>query len=78
MPGSESAAARWVDPADPNTIYAATDGTGVLRSTNAGNTWQPLNTNLPVHGIGALAIDSKRGVLYAGTLGGGVVNHPLR
>jgi hypothetical protein len=30
------------DPVDPNLVYAATDGTGVLKSTDAGTTWHSI------------------------------------
>lgn len=35
-----------VDPADPNTIYAATSLAGVLKSTDNGTTWLAVNTGL--------------------------------
>jgi hypothetical protein len=44
-----------IDPADPATILAATDGSGVHRSTNGGDTWE-----LGIGGSGALATRSLR------------------
>ena len=35
-----------VDPADPNTIYAATSLAGVLKTTDNGTTWLTMNTGL--------------------------------
>jgi len=76
----ESAADVWslaIDPQNPQTLYAGTDFDGVLKSTNGGADWSPVNTGLkdtaPYYAFQALAIDPKNSqTLYAGTDGGGV------
>jgi photosystem II stability/assembly factor-like uncharacterized protein len=62
-----------VDPAHPQTLYAATAGSGVFRSRDAGESWHPFNAGLIVRDVIALGIDAKGRTLYAGTEGGGVV-----
>lgn len=34
-------------PLTPDTVFAGTEGAGVVRSTNCGATWSPVNTGLP-------------------------------
>jgi photosystem II stability/assembly factor-like uncharacterized protein len=54
------------DPAHPATAYAGTRRQGVLRSTDAGQTWQP--AGLAGHDVKALAVSrAEPGVIYAGT-----------
>jgi hypothetical protein len=62
-----------IDPATPDTLYAGTlNGGGVVKSTNGGTNWYPVNTGLPNTSVYALAIDpATPDTLYAGT-GGGV------
>jgi hypothetical protein len=53
-------------PVDAGTVYAGTEGDGVLRSTDAGATWQPLG--LPGRTVKSLAVHPQRPeILYAGT-----------
>ena len=57
-----------VRPDDPNTIYAGAVGGGVWKTTDGGNTWNPLTDLLPSIGIGTLAMDpNSPDTLYAGT-----------
>ena len=68
-----------IDPGTPGTLYAATNGTGLFKSTDAGITWRPANAGLPdggvydpdlgaFNGVAALAIDPRTpSTLYAGT-----------
>ena len=57
-----------IDPTMPLTIYAATDGGGVFKSTNAGADWSPINSGLPTKEIYVLTIDPKvTRTLYIGT-----------
>ena len=44
-------------PTDPKTLYAATSGGGVWKTTDAGVTWTPLTEQLSSLASGALAID---------------------
>jgi hypothetical protein len=54
------------DPHNPNVIYAGTQGNGVLRSKDRGETWQP--SGLEGHIIKSIAVSpSEPGVVYAGT-----------
>jgi photosystem II stability/assembly factor-like uncharacterized protein len=60
-----------VDPSRPATVYAATGGSGVFKSCDAGQSWIPAPTNMPDRTITALAPDpASPGVLYAATRSG--------
>jgi hypothetical protein len=50
---------------------------GVNRSTDGGRAWRPFNVGLPRGGVGALRFPADGRVLYAGTLGYGVVVRTL-
>jgi photosystem II stability/assembly factor-like uncharacterized protein len=63
-----------IDPAHPETLYAATGWRGVFRSTDSGKNWHPFNAGLTNHNVTALALDATGQTLYAGTAGGGVVS----
>ena len=77
------ATALAVDPRHPTTVYAAISA-NVLKTTNAGQTWQPIADGLPIaldaHGPGhsqggvtALAVDPRRtGTVYAALTQGGI------
>ncbi len=53
------------DPLHPGTVYAGTDGQGVLRSDDSGQTWRP--AGLPDQRIRAIAASpTQPGVVYAG------------
>jgi photosystem II stability/assembly factor-like uncharacterized protein len=62
-----------VDPADSARLYAATDQ-GVYRSTDAGESWHPLDAGLSDRSVDALAVDPTGRTVYAGTGTGGVVS----
>jgi photosystem II stability/assembly factor-like uncharacterized protein len=60
-----------VDPNNAAMIYAGTEGGGVLKSVNAGGTWNAANNGLVNTDIEALAIDpQKPSTVYAGGWGG--------
>ena len=62
-----------LDPLNPDTIYATSDGDGVWVSDNAGASWSPLNDGLFHRFVTAFTIDiNDHNTLYAGTEGGGV------
>ena len=67
------ATALAIDPRDPNTMYAATQFQGVLRTTDGGATWRPFNTGLPARAINTVTLDRTGSTLYAGTNGAGLV-----
>ncbi len=63
-------------PTDPDLYYAAGADAGVWRTTNAGDSWQPLTDHMPTTAIGALAIDpANPDTLYAGTGEANYANH---
>jgi len=49
--------------------FVGTGGTGVYKSSNEGNSWQPMNTNLTSPSVYCLALDSNN-FLFAGTSSG--------
>lgn len=62
----------FVDPADEETVYLATayfGTTQIRRSTDAGQTWQALDENLPDIPVNVVAVDhrQRRLTIYAGT-----------
>jgi photosystem II stability/assembly factor-like uncharacterized protein len=60
-------------PVDPSTVYAASDGAGVFKSTSAGARWRAVNGGLGNLNVRVLAVSPlESDVLYAGTRGGGV------
>ena len=77
------ATALAVDPRDPTTVYAGIGG-NVLKTTNAGGSWQPIADGLPIaaagrgschcqRGVTALAVDPRRaGTVYAALSEGGI------
>jgi photosystem II stability/assembly factor-like uncharacterized protein len=57
-----------VHPTRPNVYFAGAADGGVLRSTDAGVTWEALTDQLPALSVGAIAIDpSDPDVIYVGT-----------
>lgn len=54
-----------------DTLYATTDGEGILKSTDKGKTWSSLNFGLPTEGI--LSIDVTDHGLFAGSTYDGVI-----
>ncbi|MDB6090058.1 MAG: hypothetical protein JWN85_2842 [Gammaproteobacteria bacterium] len=55
-------------PGDPATWYFGAVAGGVWKSTNAGNTWQPLFDQQKIASIGAIAVaDSDHNIIYVGT-----------
>src|SRR5262245_12770031 len=55
-------------PGQPNVYYFGSVGGGVWKTTNAGETWQPIFDGQPIASIGALAIAaSDPNVIYVGT-----------
>ena len=65
-----------LDPFSADTIYVATNGYGVYKTTNAGRTWSVMNQGLNtpfIKGPGALRVHPRiPGTLFASTLAGGI------
>ena len=60
-----------IDPIHPDTLFAGTWGSGVFKTTNAGQNWYPVNTGLENKLIWSLAVNPLQPeVLYAGTYRG--------
>jgi photosystem II stability/assembly factor-like uncharacterized protein len=55
-----------VDPQYPTTVYASI-GRTLVRTTDAGASWQPVTQDLPQQDVTALTVDPQRsGIVYAG------------
>jgi photosystem II stability/assembly factor-like uncharacterized protein len=68
-----SANAVAVNPGDPSIVFAGTEGRGIYRTTNSGDTWIMVNSGLTDLNVQALAIDPQSTqTIYAATRGGGV------
>ncbi|MCA1617857.1 MAG: DUF11 domain-containing protein [Acidobacteria bacterium] len=64
--------ALLADPASPSTVYAATSGFGVFKSTDGGASWAPTNAGLANRNILALALRAgSPAAILAGALAGG-------
>ena len=62
-----------VDPSDPQVMYATGHGIGVVKSTDAGKTWNSASSGLGGMSTEGFAIDAKDpGTLYAWVLGTGL------
>lgn len=72
LPAKTETGARVVliDPQQPKRVYVA-NATGLYRSDDAGQTWQPTAQGLLGSGVGALALDPRQPErLYATTPAG--------
>ena len=56
-PGNGRVNSVRVDPNDPNRIYIGTPGGGCWKSTDGGQTWNPISDDLPVIGVTDIAIN---------------------
>ena len=65
------------DPRDSKVLYAGTSAGGVLRSSDGGSTWLPMNEGLPDLSVFAIAIDSAGIYLHTSTSSGGVYDLQL-
>ncbi|MBI4464983.1 MAG: hypothetical protein HY647_09790 [Acidobacteria bacterium] len=62
-----------IDPANSATVYAGTDGGGIFKSTDGGQSWAAANSGLTDSDVNVVAIaPSSPGTLYTGTAGSGV------
>jgi hypothetical protein len=61
------------DPSQSSTLYAATYGNGLYRTTDGGTSWEPAGTGIRSVFLAAVALSpGQSSTLYAGTLGAGV------
>jgi len=64
-----------IDPLDPDHVYIATQGRGVLVSSNGGQDWQESNNGFGSLFVNTLGIDPNNpGTIYAGTDGGAYIS----
>ena len=57
-----------IDPTNPDVMYAAAVAGGIWKTTNAGNSWAPLNDFLANIAVTCMAMDpSNTSTIYAGT-----------
>ena len=57
-----------VDPNNANTYYVGAPAGGIWKSTDAGNTWNPLSDYLPQIGVSGIAIDpNNSNIIYIAT-----------
>lgn len=62
-----------INPDKPGTVYISGQGLGVLRSDDAGKSWEKINTSLPNLDVTALALHSfRRDTLFAWVSGDGI------
>ena len=67
---SGSVQALATDPTNPNVIYLGSNGGGIWKTTNGGQSWMPLTDNLASLSIGSLSLDptdATNRTLIAGT-----------
>jgi len=70
LPTKKTITALVSDLSNPQTLYASS-GDGVLKSQDAGQSWQVMHTGLPPTGIVALALHPVQSArLYAATADG--------
>ena len=72
FPESILVTALALDPATPDTLYAATQGVGVFKGTDGQGSWGTVNAGLVDIGVNVVVVDRSRGMYYAGTRGSGV------
>ena len=73
LPTKQTITALVSDLAHPHTLYASS-GDGVLKSTDAGTSWQTMNTGLRETQIVALAVNPAQPThLYAASASGQIV-----
>src|SRR5262245_26345797 len=72
-PEGGSVQAIAIDPHRSSTLYAATSGGGVFKSTDGGEHWTSVNAGLTNLDVDALVVDpAAPAALYAATQGDGV------
>jgi photosystem II stability/assembly factor-like uncharacterized protein/tetratricopeptide (TPR) repeat protein len=70
-PGGGIFTAGIIDPTNPDAVYLGSPYLGVLKTTNAGQTWSPMNNGLTASSINDLKIDPLNpNTIFAATSGG--------
>jgi photosystem II stability/assembly factor-like uncharacterized protein len=59
-------------PSNHNTVFVCSWGNGVLRSTDAGDTWEPVNSGIHGQYAEIIVVDTISGYLYLGMLFDGI------
>ncbi len=73
LPAQGDIRALAIDKSSPDTVYAANFQGHIFKSTDAGQSWTALNTDMPVSALNAIAVDPvASGTLYIGTGGNGI------
>jgi hypothetical protein len=74
LPMTSTFTAVAVDPANPSIVYAAHRLFGIFRTTNAGLSWNEMNSSIATHVVLSLAIDATTtpSTVYAGLDDSGV------
>src|SRR5437763_3475610 len=72
-PDGGSISSLVIDPQNTSTVYAGTQGNGVLKSLDGGTSWNQASMGFPGTWVMALAIDPQNSrTLYASVFGHGV------
>jgi len=72
---SQSDQVLAIDPRDNNHLYAATQGNGILTSTNGCQSWEQSNNGLGSLFVNAIVMDPNNpDIIYTGTDGGAYVS----
>src|SRR5262249_41365944 len=70
LPANVGILAITVDPTNPRTLFAGTNGAGLFRSDDAGASWAPANSGLILRTVKTIAVDpADHNTIYAGGVG---------
>lgn len=67
-PGNGRVNAVAMDPTDPNVLYAGTPSSGLWKTTDGGNSWQAMFTDMPSMGVSSIVVHpSNPSIVYIAT-----------